>query len=119
MKTCATFSELLQAYFTDRLMRQRNASPNTVASHRDTFRLLLGFAQRVLHKPPTALAVDDLTPAFLGRFLDYLEKDRGNVPRSRNARLAAIRSAVLKPMPQMSRARRYGSSRTFSMASLP
>jgi len=92
VKTCATFSELLQAYFTDRLMRQRNASPNTVASHRDTFRLLLGFAQRVLHKPPTALAVDDLTPAFLGRFLDYLEKDRGNVPRSRNARLAAIHS---------------------------
>ena len=54
MKTCATFSELLQAYFTDRLMRQRNASPNTVASHRDTFRLLLGFAQRVLRQPPVA-----------------------------------------------------------------
>lgn len=92
MKTCATFSELLQAYFTDRLMRQRNASPNTVASHRDTFRLLLGFAQRVLRKPPTTLAVDDLTPSFLGRFLDYLEQDRGNTPRSRNVRLAAIHS---------------------------
>jgi site-specific recombinase XerD len=83
---------LLQAYFTDRLMRQRNASPNTVASHRDAFRLLLGFAQRVLRKPPTALAVDDLTPSFLGRFLDYLEQERGNVPRSRNVRLAAIHS---------------------------
>lgn len=92
MKTHATFSELLQAYFTDRLLRQRNASPNTVASHRDTFRLLLGFAQRVLHKPPTTLAVDDLTPSFLGRFLDYLEKDRANTPRSRNVRLAAIHS---------------------------
>jgi site-specific recombinase XerD len=88
----ATFSELLQAYFTDRLMRQRNASPNTVASHRDTFRLLLGFAQRVLGKPPTALALDDLTPSFVGRFLDYLEHDRGNAPRSRNVRLAAIHS---------------------------
>ena len=92
MKTHATFSELLQAYFTDRLMRQRNASPNTVASHRDTFRLLLGFAQRVLRKLPVELAVDDLTPSFLGRFLDYLEKDRGNTARSRNVRLAAIHS---------------------------
>ena len=54
MKTHATFSELLQAYFTDRLMRQRSASPNTVASHRDTFRLLLGFAQRVLRKLPVS-----------------------------------------------------------------
>jgi integrase/recombinase XerD len=92
MKTHASFSELLQAYFTDRLMRQRNASPNTVASHRDTFRLLLGFAQQVLRKPPTALAVDDLTPSFLGRFLDYLEQERRNAPRSRNVRLAAIHS---------------------------
>lgn len=56
MKTHATFSELLQGYFTNWLMRQRNASPNTVASHRDTFRLLLGFAQRILRKPPTTLA---------------------------------------------------------------
>jgi hypothetical protein len=92
VKIHATFSELLQAYFTDRLMRQRNASPNTVASHRDTFRLLLGFAQRVLGKPPTALTLDDLTPSFVGRFLDYLEHDRGNAPRSRNVRLAAIHS---------------------------
>jgi site-specific recombinase XerD len=88
----ATFSELLQAYFTDRLLRQRNASPHTVASHRDTFRLLLGFAQRVLCKTPTTLAIEDLNPPFLGQFLDYLEKDRGNSPRSRNTRLAAIHS---------------------------
>jgi site-specific recombinase XerD len=92
VKTHATLSELLQAYFTDRLMRQRNASPNTVASHRDTFRLLLGFAQRVLRQPPTTLAIEDLTPAFLGRFLEHLERDRGNTPRSRNVRLAAIHS---------------------------
>lgn len=92
MKTHATLSELLQAYFTDRLMRQRNASPNTVASHRDTFRLLLGFAHRVLRQPPTTLAIEDLTPAFLGRFLEHLERDRGNTPRSRNLRLAAIHS---------------------------
>lgn len=92
MKTHATFAELLQAYFTERLMHQRNASPNTVASHRDTFRLLLGFVQRVLRKTPDLLTVEDLTPPFLGRFLEYLEKDRGNSPRSRNVRLAAIHS---------------------------
>jgi integrase/recombinase XerD len=92
VKTHATFAELLQAYFTERLMHQRNASPNTIASHRDTFRLLLGFAQRVLRRTPAFLTVEDLTPQFLGRFLDYLEKDRGNSPRSRNVRLAAIHS---------------------------
>lgn len=92
MKTHATFSELLHAYFTERLMGQRSASPNTVASHRDTFRLLLGYAQRALCKAPTSLAVEDLAPQFLGQFLDYLEKERGNSPRSRNTRLAAIHS---------------------------
>jgi len=92
MKTHATFSELSHTYFTDRLLRQRNASPNTVASHRDTFHLLLGFAQQSLRKTPTTLAVEDLAPPFLGRFLDYLESERGNSPRSRNARLAAIHS---------------------------
>lgn len=92
MKVHFTFSELLQRYFTDRLTTQRNASPNTVASHRDTFRLLLGFAQRSLHKPPSALAIEDFDAPFIGRFLDHLEKDRRNSPRSRNVRLAAIHS---------------------------
>jgi len=92
MKTQATFSTLLQTYFTDRLLGQRNASPNTVASHRDTFRLLLQFADRSLHKAPTSLATEDLNAPFIGRFLDHLEKERGNQPRSRNTRLAAIHS---------------------------
>ena len=92
MKVHFTFPELLQRYFTDRLTTQRNASPNTIASQRDTFRLLLGFAQRSLHKSPSALAIEDFDAPFIGRFLDYLEKDRRNSPRSRNVRLAAIHS---------------------------
>jgi integrase/recombinase XerD len=92
MKTQATFSELLQAYFTQRLMRECNASPHTIANYRDTFRLLIRFADRNLKKPPTALAMQDLDASFVCRFLDHLEKDRGVSARSRNVRLAAIHS---------------------------
>jgi site-specific recombinase XerD len=92
MKTAATFSELLQAYFTERLMQQRNASPLTIANYRDTFRLLIAFAHRRLKRLPTALTIHALDAPFVGRFLDYLEQERGNSPRSRNVRLAAIRS---------------------------
>jgi hypothetical protein len=92
MKTQATFSELLQAYFTQRLMHECNASPHTIANYRDTFRLLIGFAHRHLKKPPTALAMENLDAAFVCRFLDHLEKDRGVSARSRNVRLAAIHS---------------------------
>jgi site-specific recombinase XerD len=92
MKTCADFARLLQAFFTDRLMNQRQASPHTVASYRDTFRLLLQFAQQRLHKAPSALALEDLKAPFIGTFLDHLEKDRGNSARTRNVRLAAIHS---------------------------
>jgi integrase/recombinase XerD len=92
MKTQATFSELLQAYFTDRLMSQCGASPNTIATYRDTFRLLIGFAQNRLKKAPTSLAVGDLDAPFILRFLDHLETERGAGPRSRNNRLAAIHS---------------------------
>ena len=92
MKTQLTFSELLQAYFTQRLMAECNASPNTIANYRDTFRLLIAFALRCLKKPPTKLAIQDLDAPFVLRFLDYLERERGNSPRSRNVRLAAIHS---------------------------
>jgi integrase/recombinase XerD len=92
MKTTATLSELLQAYFTERLMQQRNASPLTIANYRDTFRLLIAFAHRRLKRLPTALTIHALDAPFVCRFLDYLEQDRGNSPRSRNVRLAAIRS---------------------------
>ena len=87
-----TFSELLQSFFTERLMQQCNVSPLTIANYRDTFRLLLAFAHRSLKKTPPLLKVHDLDAPFVGRFLDHLEKERGNSARSRNVRLAAIHS---------------------------
>ena len=92
MKIQPHFPALLQAYFTERLMAQYNASPHTIASYRDTFRLLLEYAQPQLHKSPSTLALEDLDAPFIGRFLDHLEKDRHNTPRSRNIRLAARHS---------------------------
>ena len=92
MRTVAEFSRMLHAFFTDRLMRQLQASPHTIASYRDTFRLLLKFAQDCLHKEPSMLAIEDLDTPFIGAFLDHLEKDRGIDARSRNVRLAAIHS---------------------------
>ena len=92
MKTDANFSGLIQAFFTDRLLRQRRASPNTVAGYRDTFRLLLRFAAQRLGKTPSRLSLADLDAPFVGDFLDHIEKERGNGARSRNTRLAAIHS---------------------------
>jgi site-specific recombinase XerD len=83
---------LLQTFFVERLQRQRQASPHTIAAYRDAFRLLLGFAEKRLGKPPSRLLLADVDAPFVSAFLDHLEKDRGNSPRSRNARLAAIRS---------------------------
>jgi site-specific recombinase XerD len=88
----ANLAALLQAFFTDRLIRQRQASPHTIASYRDTFRLLLGFAQRQIKKAPSALSLEDIDAPLVGAFLDHLEKERGIAARSRNTRLAAIRS---------------------------
>ncbi|HJW75964.1 MAG TPA: tyrosine-type recombinase/integrase, partial [Thermoleophilia bacterium] len=82
----------LQAFFTDRLVRQRQVSPHTVAAYRDTLRLLLGFAADRLGIGPSKLDVDHLDAPLVGAFLDHLEQDRGNAVRTRNARLAAIRS---------------------------
>jgi len=82
----------LQAFFTDRLMRQRQASPHTVAAYRDTLRMLLTFAAERLHIEPSQLEVDHLDALLVADFLDHLERDRGNCVRTRNARLAAIRS---------------------------
>ena len=94
MKTQATLAELLQAFFTEWLMGQRNASPHTIANYRDTFRLLLAFGcrGRGLKKTPAALSVQDLDAPLIVRFLDHLEKQRNNTPQSRNVRLAAIHS---------------------------
>lgn len=92
MKTITPLPVLLQSFFTDRLMAQRGASPHTLAAYRDTFRLLLHFAQNQLRKSPSALALEDLDAPFIGIFLDHLEKTRRNSARSRNLRLAALRS---------------------------
>lgn len=82
----------LQRFFTERLLKQMQASPNTVASYRDTFRLLLGFAADRLGRAPTDLLIADLDADLVGDFLSFCEEARGNSARSRNARLAAIRS---------------------------
>lgn len=74
MKTSVSFPVLLQGFFTDRLMKQQNASQHTIASYRDTFRLLLGFAQRSLKKSPGVIQIQDLEAPFIGRFLEHLEK---------------------------------------------
>ena len=82
----------VQRFFTERLANQLAASPNTVASYRDTFRLLLTFATDCLSRQPTDLLVTDIDAELVGRFLDFVETSRGNSARSRNIRLAAIRS---------------------------
>ena len=92
MKNENGFPALLERFFTQRLIAQRRVSPHTIASYRDTFRLLLQFVEKRLHKPPSRLALTDLDPSVIGAFLDELEKERGNGARSRNLRLTAIRS---------------------------
>jgi integrase/recombinase XerD len=82
----------LQAYFTERLITQRSSSPETIAAYRDAFRLLLRFAQEQTGKQPFELDIDDLDAPLIGLFLKHLEADRGNSPRTRNARLGAIHS---------------------------
>jgi integrase/recombinase XerD len=82
----------LEAFFTCRLINEKGVSPHTIAAYRDTFRLLLAFAQKRTGKQPIKLELDDLDAKLIGAFLDHLEVDRGNSPRTRNARLAAIHS---------------------------
>ena len=88
----ATLAPTLQAFFTDRLVRQRGASPHTIAAYRDTMRLLLTFARQRLSKQPSSLELADLDAPLIGEFLDHLQHERGNGVRTRNARLAAIHS---------------------------
>jgi len=82
----------LQAFFSERLIGQRHASPHTIAAYRDTFRLLLRFAHDQTGKQPFELDIDDLDAPLIGAFLSHLEHERGNSPRTRNARLGAIHS---------------------------
>jgi len=82
----------LQRFFSERLATQLHASPNTVASYRDTFRLLLKYAADRLGRAPTALQIADIDADLVGDFLTFVETNRGNGARSRNTRLSAIRS---------------------------
>lgn len=82
----------LQAFFTDRLLRQRPASSQTVAAYRDSLKLLLDFSSSQVGKLPSQLDIADLDAGVISRFLDHLERERGNSVRTRNARLAAIHS---------------------------
>jgi integrase/recombinase XerD len=82
----------LEAFFTQRLAQQRQASPHTLAAYRDGFRLLLEFVHQHTGKAPSCLGIEDLSAAVIGAFLEHLEHERGNSVRTRNARLAALRS---------------------------
>jgi site-specific recombinase XerD len=82
----------LERFFTQRLMLQRQASAHTIASYRDTFRMLLQFAHQRLHKPPSSLALEDIDAPLVAAFLDDLESTRGVTARTRNLRLSAVHS---------------------------
>jgi integrase/recombinase XerD len=92
MKPTADFSPLCQSFFSKRLTTQRNASPHTISTYAQTFRLLITYAQKRLRTPPSKLSLAQLDAAFLTGFLDNLESNRANGARSRNARLASLRS---------------------------
>jgi integrase/recombinase XerD len=90
--TSSLLPSLVQQFFTDRLCTQMNASPNTIAGYRDTFRLLLRHASERAGRPPTKLAIEDLDVELIADFLSDIETRRGNSARSRNTRLAGVRS---------------------------
>ena len=92
--TASTFPALLQRFFTDRLCTQMEASANTIAGYRDTFRLLLRFASEQRRKPPTRLRIEDLDAGLIGDFLVHVETARQNGARSR---MAAGRHPLLLP----------------------
>lgn len=87
-----SFSALVQQFFTDYLVKQRALSPRTVDSYRDAITLLLRFAAHDLKKAPTSLEIDEFDNQLIANFLEHLEQERGNSVRSRNARLAAVRT---------------------------
>ena len=83
---------ILEAFFTERLIGQRQASQHTIASYRDTFALLLAFAHRQTGRPPSRLQLEDLDAPLIGAFLEHLGQQHHNSARTRNARLAAVHS---------------------------
>ena len=92
MKSTSNFPGLLECFFTQRLLQQKQASTHTIASYRDTFRLLFRFTEKRLHKPPSRLTLEEIDAPLVAAFLNDLEKSRSISPRSRNLRLTAIRS---------------------------
>jgi site-specific recombinase XerD len=88
----SSLSTLLERFFLDRLIRQRQVSPHTISAYRDTFRLLLQFAKKRLRKTPARLSFDEINAPLIVAFLDHLETTRKIATRSRNLRLTAIRS---------------------------
>lgn len=92
MKMTQSISPLLTKFFSERLIRQKNASPHTIESYRDTFRLLLEHANKTLSISPSKLMITDINAVFVDDFLQHLESKRGITTRSRNLRLTAIRS---------------------------
>jgi len=88
----SALAPIVEAFFTQRLAGQLQASPNTIAAYRDAFRLLLRFVDQHTGKSPSQLDIADLDAPLIGAFLHHLEHERGDGPRTRNARLAAIRS---------------------------
>jgi site-specific recombinase XerD len=92
MTATISLAPLLERFFTQRLMQERQVSPHTICSYRDTFRLFLKFTQQRLHKPPSALVFEEIDAPLIVAFLDDLEKQRGLSVRSRNLRLTAIHS---------------------------
>lgn len=92
MNTPERFAHLIQTFFCDYLINQRDVSLRTISAYRDTFRLLLNFLHKASGRRPDQLTLDDLSAANLLAFLQHLEKSRGNCVRTRNCRLAALRS---------------------------
>jgi len=92
MTAPASLAPLLERFFTQRLMQQRQASPHTISSYRDTFRQFLKFVQQLLHKTPSRLTFEEIEAPLIVAFLDGLEKEHGLSVRSRNLRLTAIHS---------------------------
>lgn len=92
MNKSASFAPLLEHFFIQRLMQQRQASPHTISSYRDTFRQFLKFAQQRLHKQPSRISFEEIDAPLIVAFLDDLEKRQGLSVRSRNLRLTAIHS---------------------------
>jgi len=92
MTTHTSFAALLELFFTRRLMQQRQASPHTIKSYRDSFRQFLKFVQQQLHKPPSQLSFEEIDAPLIVAFLQHLEKHQGVNIRSRNLRLTAIHS---------------------------